>query len=89
MGAFFDNLHILKSDKYDLETLKNELSGILKIRGFSLLPEGSDGDVSVMIYEPGEGSWVSIASDAFMFDSEEAELSLAFDYAACHSISHR
>ncbi len=85
MGAFFDNLHILKSDKYDLETLKNELSDKLKIQGFSLLPEGADGDVFVMIYEPGEGSWVSIESDAFMFDSEEAirtytdPLSLAFN----------
>ncbi len=84
MGAFFDNLHILINDEYDLERLKNELSNILKNRGFSLLPEGSEGDVSVMIYEPTDNSWVSIASDAFMFDSEETirsftdTLSLAF-----------
>ena len=85
MGAFFDNLHVLINRKYDLEALKNELSNILKLRGFSLLPEGSEGDVSVMIYEPGDSSWVSIASDAFMFDSEKTirsytdPLSLAFN----------
>lgn len=77
MGAFFDNLHVLMNEKYDTEALKNELSNILKLRGFSLLPEGSEGDVSVMIYESGNSSWVSIASDAFMFDSEETIRSYA------------
>ncbi len=72
MGAFFDNLHVFKNDKYDLDKLQNELSNILKNRGFSLLPEGSEGDVSLMIFEPDDSSWVSIASDAFMFDSEAA-----------------
>ena len=52
MGAFFDNLRFFRNDRYDLERLKIELSSILRNRGFSLLQESSDGDVSLMIYEP-------------------------------------
>lgn len=72
MGTFFDNLHVLKNNKFDFGVLKNELSIILSDKGYTYMPESSEGDVSIVIYEPEDGAWVSIASDVFLFDTEKA-----------------
>ena len=49
MGLFFENIHIHKSLKYNLEVLKKELVGYFEEKGFKLAEEDEEGNASVVI----------------------------------------
>lgn len=71
MGLFFENIHIHKNMKYDTEILKEALISYLGKSGFELAADSKEGNVSVVIYEPDNSDWVSVASDIFQFNTEE------------------
>ncbi len=72
MGLFFENIHIHKNEKYNTDVLKEALIKYLGENGFKLVSDNKEGDVSVVIYEPDSSDWVSVASDIFQFNTEEA-----------------
>ena len=71
MGLFFENIHIHKNIKYNIEVLKKELIKYFEEKGFKLTAEGEDGSVSVVIYEPENSDWVSVASELFQLETKE------------------
>ena len=71
MGLFFTNMHILKSKEFDKGKLKDLIIKYMTDEGFALEESEETSDISVAIYEPADSSWISIATDAFEFDSLE------------------
>ena len=71
MGLFFENIHIHKNIKYNIEVLKKELIKYFEEKGFKLTAEGGDGSASVVIYEPENSDWVSVASELFQLETKE------------------
>ena len=71
MGLFFENIHIHKNIKYNIEVLKKELIKYFEEKGFKLTAEGGDGSASVVIYEPENSDWVSVASELFQLDTKK------------------
>ena len=65
MGNYFANLHI-RNEKCSLDALKTVLADTMTARGF-LPSEKKDADVSVCLYTPPSGAWVSVYSDAFLY----------------------
>lgn len=83
MGLFFENIHIHKNMKYNIDVLKEELINHLEKNGFELLSDDKEGSVSVVIYEPDSSDWVSVASDIFQFDTEEGIRKVAEPISQC------
>lgn len=83
MGLFFENIHIHKNVKYDTKLLKEELIKHLSQNGFELAADDKEGNVSVVIYEPDNSDWVSVASDVFQFNTEEAIRKLVDPISQC------
>ena len=67
MGLFFENIHIYKNEKYDTEVLKEAIVRHMSQNGFQPVSDDKEGNVSVVIYEPDNSDWVSVASDVFQF----------------------
>lgn len=67
MGMFFNNIHVRKNEEYDLKQLKNQLIKQMKEKGYKFVSDNDDGDLSVVIYEPEDSEWISVASDDFQF----------------------
>ena len=69
MGQFFNNIHFLKNTDFDKTHL---IDSIIKyMNGKSFTFDMSSADLSVIIYDPSDSDWISIATDAFEFSSLE------------------
>lgn len=71
MGMFFNNLHIRKNEEYNCDKLKEVLIKEMEKKGYALIEDGKEADVSVVIYSPEKSKWVSVASDCFDFNTAE------------------
>ena len=69
MGQFFNNLHILKNKEFDKERLMDSIIKYMTGKGFTL--DMGSPDLSVIIYDPDDSDWISIATEAFEFYSLE------------------
>ena len=83
MGLFFENIHIRKSAMYDTRILKNQLIRYFEEKGFQLAPQDAEESVSVVIYEPENSAWVSIASELFQLETEEDIQKVAEPLSQC------
>ena len=83
MGLFFENIHIRKSAMYDTRILKNQLIRYFEEKGFQLDPQDAEESVSVVIYEPENSAWVSIASELFQLETEEDIQKVAEPLSQC------
>lgn len=83
MGLFFENIHIHKSLKYNVEVLKKELVGYFEEKGFKLAEEDEEGNASVVIYEPDGSEWISVASDIFQLNTEEDIRNVVAPFSKC------
>lgn len=83
MGLFFENIHIHKNIKYNTDVLKETLINHMCENGFEPVSDDKEGNVSVVIYEPDNSDWVSVASDIFQFDTEEDIRKVAEPISQC------
>lgn len=71
MGLFINNIHVKNENESDFEKIKKYFVEKLKNDGYREADNEENPDISLVIYKPENGRWISVASDTFDFSTEE------------------
>lgn len=84
MGTFFQNIHIRKTPAFSVEELRAFLTRQMEAAGYTPA-EPKNCDLLVTMLAPEHSEWISVASDAFSFDSAQAVKDILLPYSKAFS----
>ncbi len=71
MGMFFSNFHVRRTKELSMEGFLKSLTETVKKQRYSSVEASDKADISVSVFDA-QGSWISVCSDGFEFDSDDA-----------------
>lgn len=84
MGTFFQNIHIRKTPAFSVEELRAFLTRQMEAAGYTPA-KPKNCDLLVTMLAPEHSEWISVASDAFSFDSAQAVKDILLPYSKAFS----